>query len=353
MILSDTDITFEEDGLEALLSSLEQGKPLSSARLLTVLDGEGETALEDAFAHLAAMDVALDISDLPPYSADTETAKRLRIEQQAAKQGHLQQSFDRTDPLGMYLEELAAMPVCGDLHALAEQLRQANRENAREAPIYSRIMELCLSRVVELACMHTGHGVLLMDLIQEGSMGLWEQLPQYHEGNIEQFRDHWIRWYMEKAVIIQAHNAGVGQKLRQAVEDYRAVDEKLLTELGRNPTLSELAEGLHMSVQETSAVAQMLENARLLQHAKKPEPEELPQEEDQAVEDTAYFQMRQRITELLSGLSEQDAKILSLRYGLEGGLPMSAQQVGSRLGLTPEEVDQREAAALVKLRQHN
>ena len=158
---------------------------------------------------------------------------------------------------------------------------------------------------------------------------------------------------MVKAIVMQAHGAGVGQKLRQAVEDYRSVDEKLLAELGRNPTVEELAEGLHMSVQETQAVSQMLENARVLQRAKKPEPEELPQEEDQAVEDTAYFQMRQRITELLSGLSPQDAKLLSLRYGLEGGLPMKPEQVGSQLGLTVQPVNEREAAALAKLRQQN
>ena len=81
------------------------------------------------------------------------------------------------------------------------------------------------------------------------------------------------------------------------------------------------------------------------------QPEELPQEEDQAVEDTAYFQMRQRIEDLLSGLSGQDAQILSLRYGLGGGLPMDAAQVGAKLGLTAQEVNEREAAALAKLRQ--
>ena len=94
-----------------------------------------------------------------------------------------------------------------------------------------------------------------------------------------------------------------------------------------------------------------MESARQIARVKKPEPEELPQEEDQAVEDTAYFQMRQRIGELLSVLSSEDAKLLALRYGLEGGQPLNASQVASKLGLTPEEVNEREAAALSKLRQ--
>ena len=68
------------------------------------------------------------------------------------------------------------------------------------------------------------------------------------------------------------------------------------------------------------------------------------------MEDTAYFQMRQRITELLSTLSETDAKLLTLRFGLEGGLPLSPEETGCKLGLTPEEVVAREAAALMQLR---
>ena len=73
-------------------------------------------------------------------------------------------------------------------------------------------------------------------------------------------------------------------------------------------------------------------------------------EEDQAVEDTAYFQMRQRILELLSVLPEADSRLLTLRYGLEGGLPLSPEETGRKLGLTPQEVVMKEAAALAKLR---
>ena len=81
------------------------------------------------------------------------------------------------------------------------------------------------------------------------------------------------------------------------------------------------------------------------------EPAEPTADDDQAVEDTAYFQSRQRILELLSTLTEQEAKLLSLRYGLEGGLPLNPEQVGARLGMTAEEVVATEAAALSKLRQ--
>lgn len=342
------DITFGDSPWEELLRELKPGQALSAANLLTALDGENEETVEEIFSCLWEMDILPDIGDLPQYSLDSEAAVRLRREAQLAKQGNLLQSLEETDPLRMYLEEIAGIPACGDIRVLAEELKAGNAEKAA-----ANIMNLSLSRVVQIACSYTGKGVLLMDLIQEGSMGLWESLPLYDGTDIEQFRDNILHRDMTKAVILQAHDSGVGQKLKQAVEDYRSVDEKLLAELGRNPTLEEIAEAVHMSVQEAAAVAQMLENARMLHRAKKPEPEQLPQEEDQAVEDTAYFQMRQRIAELLSGLSEQDAKLLTLRYGLEGGLPMNAQQVADQLGLTPEEVITKETAALAKLRQQN
>lgn len=341
-----TMITFGDSAWEELLSTLKPGQALSAATLLTVLDGENEETVAEVLSRLWELDIQPDLTDLPKYKADSETAVRLRREETLAKQGSLMQDLEETDPLRMYLEEIAGIPACGDIHVLAEALRTDAAEESAVA-----IMNLSLSRVVQIACSYTGKGVLLMDLIQEGSMGLWESLPLYDGTDMEQFRDKILHRYMVRAVIAQSHDAGVGQKLKQAVEDYRAVDEKLLAELGRNPTLEEIAEDMHMSVQEAAAVAQMLENARMLHRAKKPEPEEIPQEEDQAVEDTAYFQMRQRIAELLSGLSEQEAQLLTLRYGLEGGQPMDRQQVGNRLGLTPEEVTQKEAAALAKLRQ--
>ena len=105
-----------------------------------------------------------------------------------------------------------------------------------------------------------------------------------------------------------------------------------------------------MSLEETQIVASMLESARMLQQATPEEKEEDPQEEQQAVEDTAYFALRQRVSELLSCLSEQDATLLTLRFGLEGGLPLSPEETGRKLGLTPEEVIARETAALAKLR---
>jgi RNA polymerase primary sigma factor len=135
------------------------------------------------------------------------------------------------------------------------------------------------------------------------------------------------------------------------MEDYRDVDQRLLSELGRNPTLEEIAEAMHVTVQEAATYADMVSAARKRKKVEqdREEPEPTPDDE-QAVEDTAYFQMRQRVAELLGGLAEEDVTLLTLRFGLEGGLPLSPEETGRKLGLTPEEVVAREAAALAKMR---
>ena len=207
-----------------------------------------------------------------------------------------------------------------------------------------------LPAVVDMACMHTGWGVLLLDLIQEGSLGLWQGILSYRGGDFDTHVRWWIQQYFARAITLQARENGVGQKMKQAMEDFRAVDGRLLTELGRNATLPEIAAAMHMTLEETQAVAGMLESARMLESAKPEEKEEDPQEQEQAVEDTAYFQMRQRVSELLGCLNEEDAKLLTLRFGLEGGLPLSPEEIGAKLGMTPEAVVAREAAALNKLR---
>ncbi len=340
------EVDFGENVFEKLIAGRVPGKPLTATALLTALDMEGD---EEAFAQTDFWSVPLDISDLPKAPGTGEAAVRLRREEQLAASGNLLKDLEETDPLRLYLEELAAIPACGEETLLAQELLEANQAG-REAPeLYQRLLNLSLSRVVEIAGEYTGYGVLLLDLIQEGGMGLWQYLPRFTGGDFAVFRDDCVRLVMKKALILQAHANGVGQKMRQAMEDYRAVDERLLGELGRNATLEEIATELHMSPEEAAVIGANLETARTVSRAKTPEPE-ADVDDDKAVEDTAYFQTRQRIEELLSGLEETDAKLLTLRFGLEGGLPVSPEDTGKRLGLTPEEVVAREAAALAKLR---
>ena len=345
--MNQLDNTFEASPWEQVLDTLRPGTQLSAARFLTMMEPETEDTVEDALEQLEQKDILLDISDLPKLTDGGETAVRLRREAQLVKENKLPQGLEENDPLRLYLEEIAAIPACGDPQLLAERCL-AGDENAM--PQLTNVM---LSHVIGQSFALAGQGVLLLDLFLEGSLGLWQAILNYAGGDFESYCDRCISRTLAKTVTMQARASGVGQKMRQALEDYRMVDERLLSELGRNPTLEEIALELHMTVDEASTVADTLEAARMMNRAKTAaEPKQETREEEQAVEDTAYFQMRQRISELLSALDETDAGILTLRFGLEGGLPMTPEDTGRKLGRTPEEVVAREAAALSKLRNH-
>lgn len=337
------DFSFEISPWETVLRDLPSGGTFSAARFLALMESEPEETVEEALQLLEERDVLLEIGELPTSYGTGETALRLRREAQLVRENRLPEGLEENDPLRLYLEEVAAIPVSGDPQLLAEEYLSGNEK------VLPMLTNLMLSSVIGLAYEHTGRGVLLMDLIQEAGLGLWQAILEYSGGEFELWCRRRIQIVMAKAVVLQARANGIGQKLRQALEDYRAVDERLLTELGRNPTLEEIALELHMTVEEAASVAETMEAARMLERAKAV-PEEKTAEDEQAVEDTAYFQMRQRIQELLSSLSETDVRLLTLRFGLEGGLPLSPEDTGKRLGLTPEEVVAKEAAALALLR---
>ena len=339
------EFTFEASPWEKALEALQPGETINILTLLSYLEEEDEDTVLEALDMLEEKSVALSIDDLPNLPTGGNMALRLREEAQLVESGRLLTGLPENDPLRLYLEELAGTPAAGDTEFLAQQYLDGD-ENAAQ-----KLVTLSLSRVVELASALAGKNVLLLDLIQEGSMGLWQGILNYTGDSFDAHRDWWICQYLHRAVFMQARSGEMGQKLRQGMEDYRDVDQKLLAELGRNPTLEEIAQAMHVEAEEAAVYSNMLTMAQTRRQVddameeKEPEPEE-----EQAVEDTAYFQMRQRIGELLSVLPAEDAELLTLRFGLEGGMPMSPEETGRKLGLTPQEVVTKEANALAKLR---
>ncbi len=340
------EFVFEERPWEQAVSAAVAGESISAAVLIPLLEDEDEDGVREALDALEEKGVALDVRALPPDAGAGEQAVRLRQEQQLVKSGDLLAGLEETDPLRLYLEELARTPAAADAQLLAENFLSGDET------VTGMLTNLSLSRVVELAGEYTGWGVLLLDLIQEGSLGLWQGILRYAGGSFEAHRDWWIRQYLARAVLLQARSGGLGQKLRAGMEDYRDVDQRLLGELGRNPTLEEIADAMHITPADAQVYESMVaaaQSRKRIEDARA--PREPAPEDGQAVEDTAYFQMRQRILELLSTLDETGAKLLTLRYGLEGGAPMSAEETGRILGLTPREVTEKEALALQKLRE--
>ena len=225
------EFTFEASPWEKALEALQPGETINILNLLSYLEEEDEDTVLEALDMLEEKSVALSIDDLPNLPTGGNMALRLREEAQLVESGRLLTGLPENDPLRLYLEELAGTPAAGDTEFLAQQYLDGD-ENAAQ-----KLVTLSLSRVVELASALAGKNVLLLDLIQEGSMGLWQGILNYTGGSFDTHRDWWIRQYLHRAVFMQARSGEMGQKLRQGMEDYRDVDQKLLAEFGRNPTL--------------------------------------------------------------------------------------------------------------------
>ena len=343
-----TEVTFERSGWEQTWKNLCSGKRISGLECLKQIEHLSEEEAEEALLALEAQGIGLDISDLPPHRNDGKAAQRLKLEEKLAKTGQMIAGLEENDPLRLYLEELAEMPAVGDENLLAAKLAAGDKGATQQ------LVNISLSRVVERACAMAGRGVLLLDLIQEGSLGLWQGILNYTGGDYKTHIYWWIDQYLAKAALMQAHTGGALEKMRQGMQDYRDADQRLLSDLGRNPTLEEIAEAIHVSEEEAAIYAAMLNQARAREQIEQfRQPKEKTDDDEQAVENTAYFQTRQRIAELLSILTEQEARILTLRFGLEDGVSLNEAQVGKLLNLSPEEVIKIEQQSLLKLRQQD
>ena len=341
------EFTFEEisSPWELALARLKRGDKLSATRFLGLVRSSEDLSSEDAALELEQLGVMLDVSELPKLSGNPDTAARLKLEKQLLDQGGWSETLDDKDPLRLFVEELTYLKPVSDGSELAAKGASGDEKAVRQ------LTDGYLSVVFDCAREYADHGVLLMDLVQEGSLGLWQAILSYESGS---FREHalwWIRQAMARAVTLQAESDGVGDHLAGQIEKYQKADKELLSQLGRTPTDEEIALELGITLEETISLGKMLREVREMAKLKKENdaPEETP-EDEMAVEDTAYYQTRERVSDLMSGLTERETMVLNLRYGLNGKAPMTAQEVAAKLNITAAEVAATEAAALAKMR---
>lgn len=341
------DIDYVQTPWDRAVEKLRGGDTINARRFLTLMEMSEDQSSEDAALELEQLGVMLDVSDLPKIVGNPETDARLEMEQKLFAQGGWKESLEKRDPLRLFIQEMERCENIEDGSDLAQK-GAAGDEKALQ-----QLTSGYLRTVYECAGEFMGKGVLLLDLIQEGSLGLWQGILNYEGGS---FREHalwWIRQAMARAVTLQAQASGVGQHLASQIESFHKADKNLLTKLGRNPTMAELALEMNITLEEANALAKMLreiQNMAKIKAIEEKGPEAVAEEEDQAVEDTAYFQTRERVDDLLSGLTEQETELLNLRYGLNGKPPLSVAETASKLHMTGEEVVAAEAAALAKMR---
>lgn len=340
------DVTFDQvlTPWELALAKLKPGDKLSAVRFLGLLRSSEDVSLEDAALELEQLGVMLDVSELPRLEGNGDTVARIRLENQMLEQGSWE-VLDERDPLRLFVEELELLKPIADGSELAS-LGAAGDEKAM-----AKLTDGYLPTVFQCAREFSDRGVLLMDLIQEGSLGLWQGVLRYEGGPFREQALWWIRQAMARAVTIQAESDGVGDHLAQQIDRYRQADRALLTRLGRNPQDEELAQELGITLEETLSLGKMLREIQTMAQLKQAQqpPEESP-EDDLAIEDTAYYQTRERVSDLMSGLTQEETMVLNLRYGLNGKPPMTLQETAERMNRTAVDVAELEKTALEKMR---
>lgn len=334
----DLDFELEEPGWKRAIACIPSGTEISAQRFFSILGSVDEEEAMEAAMELETRRIGLDVSQLPQWTQG-QAAQRLKLEAELSKEGRLPEGLEKDDPLKMYWKELKRVKPLTAQEAKERLDRDGDLNGAIEGLLWL---------VAEQAPAFAGQGVLLMDLMQEGAMGLMRAMEQPGEDLMDRAR--WcIRQAMATAVALQYLTSGEADRLMDSMRAYQKADRQLLERLGRNPSVEELAHELGKTPDEAQTLGKMVQEAAKV--PKMQPKEETPEENTESVEDSAYFQLRSRVEELLSALEEKDRELLTIRFGLGGKPPMSQEEAAKALDISLEEEQKRELAAMAFLRQ--
>jgi len=259
------------------------------------------------------------------------------------------------DPVRMYLKEIGKVPL---LNA-EEEIELAKRMELGDEAAKKRLAEANLRLVVSIAKRYVGRGMLFLDLIQEGNLGLIKAVEKfdYRKGyKFSTYATWWIRQAITRAIADQARTIRIPVHMVETINKLIRVSRQLLQELGREPLPEEIAKEMNMSVDRVREI---------LKISQEPVSLETPigEEEDSHLGDfiqddnvpvpadaAAFTLLREQLTEVLSTLTEREQKVLRLRFGLDDGRARTLEEVGKEFNVTRERIRQIEAKALRKLR---
>lgn len=322
---------------------------------------EGELTYEEIMSSLE--DVELDEDDIEKiYEIFNEMDIDL-IEEDADEEEEDDDELDLSipqgvgidDPVRMYLKEIGKV----DLLTAEEEVELAKRMEQGDMEAKRQLVEANLRLVVSIAKKYVGRGMLFLDLIQEGNMGLMKAVEKFDYTKGYKFSTYatwWIRQAITRSIADQARTIRIPVHMVETINKLIRVSRQLLQEKGREPTPEEIGEEMDMSADKVREIKKI---------AQEPVSLETPigEEEDSHLGDfiededapapasaASYMLLRDQLDNVLDTLTDREKRVLELRFGIEDGRPRTLEEVGKEFGVTRERIRQIEAKALRKLR---
>ena len=259
------------------------------------------------------------------------------------------------DPVRMYLKEIGKVPLL----SAEEEIELAKRMELGDQEAKKRLAEANLRLVVSIAKRYVGRGMLFLDLIQEGNLGLIKAVEKfdYRKGyKFSTYATWWIRQAITRAIADQARTIRIPVHMVETINKLIRVSRQLLQELGREPTPEEIAAEMNMPVERVREILKIYQEPVSLETP-------IGEEEDSHLGDfiqddnvpvpadaAAFTLLKEQLEEVLGTLTEREQKVLTLRFGLEDGRARTLEEVGKEFNVTRERIRQIEAKALRKLR---
>ena len=346
---------------------MEQGKAagkLSSKVLIDTLDAMGaDDELSDRiYEQLESAGIEIDISDvmdvigkpleLTPTEEELQnTADEVVVEDPNA----LAETFKLDDPMRMYLKEIGKIPLLSQEKELELAKRMADGdEEARH-----QMAEANLRLVVSIAKRYVGRGMQLLDLIQEGNMGLIKAVEKFDYTKGYKFSTYatwWIRQSISRAIADQARTIRIPVHMVETINKVLRTAHSMVQDLGRDPTADEIAKQMDMHVEKVAEILKMAQEPVSLETPVGEEDDShlgdfiQDQKIAEPAEAASFNLLHEQLEKLLEGLSPREATVLRMRFGLVDGRPYTLEEVGKEFNVTRERIRQIESKALRKLR---
>ena len=295
-------------------------------------------------------DIILDEEDLTENpDAIIEEANEIDLE------ANMPKGVAVDDPVRMYLKEIGKVPLL----TADEEIELAKRMEKGDEEAKKRLCEANLRLVVSIAKRYVGRGMLFLDLIQEGNLGLIKAVDKFDYTKGYKFSTYatwWIRQAITRSIADQARTIRIPVHMVETINKLIRVSRQLLQTYGREPTPEEIAQEMGLSVDKVREIQKIAQEPVSLETPIGEEEDShlgdfIPDEDVPAPAEAAAFSMlKEQLVEVLDTLTEREQKVLKLRFGLEDGRARTLEEVGKEFEVTRERIRQIEAKALRKLR---